>query len=355
MPVEFNGIDMFYIGTVYGYNVETRELEVYIPKLMPGIAESSKDIDLKTNLGSDISTNIIYENLVKTSSTITVSAMDTDEPLPKIGSKVKIWFIESNIHLGYWTKFNPDELYEVIDEEKYKEVFYLNINDSNLTVSTMDEINIKLPYDAELVYTENDKTKTIEIGPDTELLNRVSNIEDRLFNVENRTLSLENRVSNIESYLDNYGTLDEFFVRGILPANVISLTVDSIENETENQPNMDRYTVYRVGRPVKVSYTVECEPGYFFKERVNIIETYTSIPDGEDIPNDAIEIDGIYVQPNPTITYEHLSYETTENYSKISTSLSKEYSGLIVSNPLKEGVTPTSDRIKIVNTIKRIN
>ena len=31
------------------------------------------------------------------------------------------------------------------------------------------------------------------------------------------------------------------------------------------------------------------------------------------------------VQPNPTITYEHVSYENTENYSKKSTFLSKEY------------------------------
>ena len=354
MPVEFNQIDPnMYIGTVYGYNRDTRELEVYIPKLMPGIAENLKDIDIKANIGAEISSNLKYDNSLKTSSTLTVSAIDTDEPLPKIGSKVRIWFIESNINLGYWTKFNPDESYEVIDEEKYKEDFYLGINDSKLTVNTMDEINIKLPYDAELIYTEKDKTKTIEIGPDTELLDRITSIETRVLGLENKTESLDDRVSNIEKYLDDYGTIDEFFVRGVLPENIKSIKISSITNIDDYGPAIDEYAVYKSGRPVRVSYNVECADGYFLTQKVNRHEVYEPVPDGEEV-EDTVEVNGTMVYPDPE-TYDEIAGYILEKTYIENTYLNKDYSCLPIDNPIKQdGEIVSSNKRKLVNVIKEI-
>ena len=54
------------IGIVKGYNKDTREVAVYMPKFMPGIVET-KSIEAKTKYEGTIISDISYSPTIKTS------------------------------------------------------------------------------------------------------------------------------------------------------------------------------------------------------------------------------------------------------------------------------------------------
>jgi len=84
-------ISEIYVGKVVSVHLDTHELEVYLPKLMPtlnyGFSETIYNVDLQSEV---IKTN-------------TLLCMPTDfkERVPKEGSLTKVYFIDGDIKKMY--------------------------------------------------------------------------------------------------------------------------------------------------------------------------------------------------------------------------------------------------------------
>lgn len=181
MPEIIRTFDGDFIGIVYGYNIIDRTLDVFIPKLMPAIPENRRDISSMTNMGNR-TIDIQYNHDITTASTITVMATDIDEPLPKIGSRVFIEFLDGNPNMGYWRKWNSKGDYEVIDEEKYSKLFNVKIGDKEFKIDNDDELIIELPAGMKLISTTNGKTKKVKILLENDITEKISDIEKMLGN-----------------------------------------------------------------------------------------------------------------------------------------------------------------------------
>lgn len=170
---EFN----YCVGTVYGYNKLTREVEVYIPKLMPGIPEGQPEKEIVTDT-SHMDIDINYRTKLKTASTITAKAKNRNDPMPDIGSKVMIFFIDENILYPIWESMNYANEYKVIDEEKYKKLYKLKIGEFETDVYEDDIITINLPDEFEIIKDFNNKNKTFNIKYADTNSNRIEDIEN---------------------------------------------------------------------------------------------------------------------------------------------------------------------------------
>ena len=188
---------------------------------MPGIPEGGVTTQTITNLGNT-TISVKYNKNVKTKSTFTVRATDTEESLPNVGSKVLVWFLEGNIRYAFWKKFNVKGDYEVIDEEKYPRVFYITVNGQQFEVNEDDKIELKLPDNYKIVKSQADKTKTFTIEPVSDLEERVKILENNIGHPVQHTtdsngaaetveptgiykmiVNLNSRLSYLESLLEN--------------------------------------------------------------------------------------------------------------------------------------------------------
>lgn len=199
-----DNLNQRFIATVYGYNIQTRELDVFIPKLMPQIPEGQKERKSITNLGNTTA-NIGFNHDIKISSTIKVKAEDKDEALPKIGSKVLVLFYDSRFKYGFWRKFNPNADYEVIDEEKYPRQNYFQINDKKTTVNRDDTVVLKL-NGCDITLQENEKQKIFSIISES-LEKRLLKLEDALgmpaeIDLDSDLFKIKNEKSEIENILN---------------------------------------------------------------------------------------------------------------------------------------------------------
>lgn len=222
-----NNLDGTFIATVVSQDQLTRELEVYIPKLMPGISEQQKNnLKIRTNLGNN-NIKIKYNENIELGSTFLAKAKDLDEPLPKTGSKVEIKFLEGNIRWAYWDKFNPNGDYNVIDEEKYEFLYSLQIADISSDIYEKDNIEIELPEGFSVIKEQNlidpdNKLKKFKISQDQELKNRVNEIENNLGTPE--------KVINV---LDD----DDRAETKIQPASGLFKSVRNIDNRLKELSN----------------------------------------------------------------------------------------------------------------------
>lgn len=153
------------IGTVLEINKENRNIAVYIPKFMPGIVSGSAQSQSIRTSNNLIITGIENESQVTIRNSIWVQPEDFREPLPKIGSKVHIWIIDGNPKTTYWSAFNPNNNYEVLDEEKYNELFTLGVGDQSVQILEQDNVILELPSSFEVIKNINDLKKvTLKIN-----------------------------------------------------------------------------------------------------------------------------------------------------------------------------------------------
>lgn len=119
-----------FIGTVIKVDKENRRAGVFIPKLMETMySADAQEYRYATNNGLQLSNiNTAISNVIEKKNYIWIKARDIAEPLPDIGSKVLIEFVDNNPRLGYYRPWGPNGDYKVIEEEKYPEVFKLKIN-----------------------------------------------------------------------------------------------------------------------------------------------------------------------------------------------------------------------------------
>jgi hypothetical protein len=165
MAIENNSLDFSgrFIGTVLEVDIPKRRLAVYIPKLMPGIiGQSSISSQIETTSNPNVGA-LTFSPTINIRNSMWVYPIDYDEPLPKVGSQVTVYFIDNNPKAGHWDKFNPNQKYEVIDNEKYEDIFRLSIGSVSLDVKKEDVINIDIPDNLNTVLIENGKEKNITI------------------------------------------------------------------------------------------------------------------------------------------------------------------------------------------------
>lgn len=185
------------IGIVKGYNKDTREVAVYMPKFMPGIVET-KSIEAKTKYEGTIISDIPYSPTIKTSPYVWAAAKDMSNKLPKVGSKVIISYIDNNPELMYWEPFNPDGDYDVIDDEKYSRVNYLNINGQEVPIYQDDILTVNLPDGYRSVVLKNNKTITLNIIPESEDSFTIADLKKRVGDYSTYKTSDGKQVISIE-------------------------------------------------------------------------------------------------------------------------------------------------------------
>lgn len=170
------------IGIVKDYNENTREVAVYIPKFMPIIAEDKKETPEMTNYGnSTLNKSIQYSSKIKKVGYVWAMAKNINEKLPKKESRVLLTFMEGNPESLYWEPFNPNGDYDVIDNEKYDDLYTLSIGDKITKVMDSDSVKINLPDDfgCTLIHDKDKKQITFNIlYPDNS-----SSLIDRLMKI----------------------------------------------------------------------------------------------------------------------------------------------------------------------------
>jgi hypothetical protein len=165
MAIENNNPNFsgYFIADVLEVDRSERRVSVYIPKFMPGMPGGSQiSSSIITTTNPNI-TGLNYNTTIKVRNSIWVYPWNFDDPLPKVGSKVAVFFMDGNPKTGYWEKFNPNNNYEVIDDERYPKLLDLNFSGSSVTVNTDDNLTIEFPSNYTSVYNEDGKNKTIRV------------------------------------------------------------------------------------------------------------------------------------------------------------------------------------------------
>lgn len=156
IPYETSTIESgYYIGTVMDTDRSTREIQVYIPKLMP-IIDSADNLTYKTksyNFELTLNGTSAVDNEVVMRKTIIARAEDKEESMPAKDSKVIVYFIDNNPNLAFWRKFNVYGVdYEKDQEdrlvkEKLFTISFIKNNDvlNSIDIHKNDNISIEIP------------------------------------------------------------------------------------------------------------------------------------------------------------------------------------------------------------------
>ena len=156
--------ERYFIADVLDIDFVNRRLAVYIPKLMPGIAgDQAFEATIQTVDTGSISGLQNYNSTMKIKNSLWVSPWDFKEALPVIGSKVAVLFLEGNPKTGYWTMFNPNNNYEIIEEEKYPKIMDIKFANSNISVNRDDNLEFVFPSNYYSVLNTTGKTKKVEL------------------------------------------------------------------------------------------------------------------------------------------------------------------------------------------------
>lgn len=173
MTMEINGIDLEkvrLIGTVLSADAVSRKVGVYIPRLMLALdGEKAKAYSVATNAGIPVSsfTNFLSSVVTKTNYAYARS-WDKDEPMPDVGSKVEVIFLDGDMKQMYWRKFNPNGDYAVIPSEQYPAQCSLSFANSATSASSAiakdDVLRIQLPDSFVITETDSGKTHSFVIS-----------------------------------------------------------------------------------------------------------------------------------------------------------------------------------------------
>lgn len=155
------GFSGYLVGTVKKIDKKSRKVAVFLPKMMPAIPETGSK-QVITNYGNT-SIKVNYRNYMTSVDYIWTEARNTDEPMPEVGSKVLVWFLENSPWAGYWEKFNALGDYSVIPEERYKSLFTVKIGDKTIKLSEADELKINVPDTLKVVSIENGKEHQVNL------------------------------------------------------------------------------------------------------------------------------------------------------------------------------------------------
>lgn len=161
---DLNGI---FVGHVIKINnLETKELEIYIPKLTPTLPKYYQEINIPIE-----SYNVIKKN------TISVKPFGPDYKVPKPNSLIAVIFFEGDLNKPMWFNFDPNKTNEYIDEINEKELF-LNKMFSSIYINDKGEI---IPIDV------NSK-----LGTSTYPFKEINAL-----NIDNKFIEIEKKIENL--------------------------------------------------------------------------------------------------------------------------------------------------------------
>ena len=166
-PYEASTIESgYYIGTVMDTDLETREIQVYIPKLMP-IIDYADNVSYKTrsyNFNLAITGTSAVDATVTMRKSIIARAEDKEETLPSKGSKVIVYFIDNNPNLAFWKKFNvygidyeKDPL-DRLNKEKLFSIDFIKNNGilNSIDIHKGDNISLEIPSNMSVSIDKSD-------------------------------------------------------------------------------------------------------------------------------------------------------------------------------------------------------
>ena len=255
-----NGFDLEsgrFIATVMKNNKTTRELAVYIPKLMSALSgENILDYTIITNTNSHIPPTKSYSSgTVHKVNYIWARAWDMDTPLPEPKSKVEIIFLDGNFQTPYWRKFNVNKDYSIIPEERYPTLVTLQLNDSEhsqyIDVTTSDRVVFNLSENILVnIDTSNEKEYILNFSEKyslTELSNTLEYLQNQINNLSSRVISQDSLlISNISLdsvYNQNTKVLLNNFKTSSINNINNSKDIISADNYTEFSKNMLNYCI----------------------------------------------------------------------------------------------------------------
>lgn len=265
MPRIISNLDEKFIGVVKAYNTTTRELDVYIPKLMPAIPEDREATEISTNLAMiPDNIGIKYNTNIKLVSTVKIPAKDMDQEIPKVGSRVIIEFLDGNPQKGYWSKWNYNNDYEIIDEEKYPKYFSIKLGDKELDINKEDKFEITLPDDFSIMDMSDStmpKTKSYLVKQSDRIEKRVKVVED-----------LVGQPEATETYTDSYGAIKTIHSD---PTGLFSMIL-KLQNQITELQNVVSIPVFNAGdRPTPSKE--------LYGRIIRVVETYYKIVNGESV------------------------------------------------------------------------
>lgn len=204
------------IGIVKGYEASTRRLKVYIPKFMPAIPEDQEDQTGMTNYGGNtISSSISYASQITTISYVWAYPKIYTEKLPKEGSRVALFYLEGNPERLFWEPFDPNGLYEVIDQEKYDKLATLHLGNKYADIYEDDVLTINLPANFKSTTLKKNKNITANImydDPNPEKIDRLDGVIGNstytyydYFNAQSVTVKAKGLIRRIEELENTVG------------------------------------------------------------------------------------------------------------------------------------------------------
>ena len=165
MSIQNNDINFmgYMIGDVLNVEKDTRRVSAYIPKLMPGIGGDSQfSSETPTSSNPRIS-GLGFSDTVKVRNSMWLDPYDFSEPLPAIGSKVLVFFVDGNPKTGFWDKFNPTNDYSVVDEERYPKLLDLRFAGGSVAVNSEDTLTIDFPSNFTGIVSQDGKSKRVDV------------------------------------------------------------------------------------------------------------------------------------------------------------------------------------------------
>ena len=188
-----------YIGTVMITDTEKRRVGVYIPKIMSALYNGdTQQYTVPTNNGlQNVSFSTNINKQITKINYIWVKSWYYHQGLPDVGSKVAVWFIDGNLQLGFWKKFDPNGDYAVIPEEAHVKQFDLNINNINQGIYSDTSVSFELPEYFNIVsYNDEESRNTRFVFNENYNFYKGNSLIDSINDLQKSMEFITNRVSN---------------------------------------------------------------------------------------------------------------------------------------------------------------
>jgi len=229
-----------YIGRVLGYNKSNRTVDVYLPRLMTGLngTEIHKNkLQLNKNNIVNIGDLNLSDYIVK-SNVLNVKPEDYSESLPDVNSLVIInSYLQNPLDFTY-RKFNPNNDYNVIEEEKYPKQYSLTIGTKSIDVNYLDNIIINIPDDYKIILKENDKTKTIDIIENNDIENSLSFIKESVLTLNsNMNYLIKNEKETVKDTIDGIYNMIDLVTSDHYDLNLLNSTKETIKTQILKDSN----------------------------------------------------------------------------------------------------------------------
>jgi hypothetical protein len=206
-----------YVGKVVSIDLNTHEIEVYIPKLMPTLSYGFSNTTYSVDLQSEV---------LKTN-TLLCKPSDFKERVPNVDSMVAIFFLDEDIKKIYWKDFDPFGTNTYIEFEKTGNEKTLddlaNIIDVNPNSIVPEDINITLGTSDRPFAEIFGKIKTeYVVGLDDKLREIAGSInftayDEAIATLEDAVESLAQEIANNDNDISNLVVKNEPIVASIVP------------------------------------------------------------------------------------------------------------------------------------------